>query len=123
MNILSIDYGTKRLGLAKWNSDVDVILPFGVAKNIDEIVDLVNKENFDKIVVGMPYSSQDKNASSTNMDRVNNFISKLKEMTGKAIDIFDERFSSQQADRMGGQASRDEKSAMIILQSYLDSQR
>jgi RNase H-fold protein (predicted Holliday junction resolvase) len=36
------------------------------------------------------------------------------------IEFFDERFTSQQADAMGGSVSRDEKSAMAILEGYLE---
>lgn len=119
MNILAIDYGIKRIGLAKWNSQVKVVLPFGIVSNLDEILQLNKEEIFDKIVVGMPYSSQDQQAKNSNVNRVKEFINQLQNKLKIDIDIFDERFSSQQADRMGGIASRDEKSAMIILEGYL----
>lgn len=51
------------------------------------------------------------------------FAEEIKEKTDVEIEFYDERFSSQQADRMGGCVSRDEKSAMVILQSYLDSKK
>ena len=122
MTVLAIDYGTKRIGIAKWNSEVDVILPYGVLNNIEQVIDLVNKEDIDKIVVGMPFSAEEKEVKNRNIKRVNEFINKLKEKTRIKVDSYDERFSSQQADRMKGSGvSRDEKSAMIILQSYLDS--
>jgi len=119
MKILSLDYGTKHIGMAKWNSEVDVVLPFGVANNLDEIIQLAKQEKFDKIVVGMPYSAQNKNIYSSNTERVIEFIKKLKDSLDIEINTLDERFSSQQADRMGGEASRDEKSAMVILEGYL----
>ena len=37
------------------------------------------------------------------------------------IEFVDERFTSAEADRLGGEASRDEKAAMLILQSYLEN--
>ncbi|PIT87947.1 MAG: Holliday junction resolvase RuvX [Candidatus Magasanikbacteria bacterium CG10_big_fil_rev_8_21_14_0_10_40_10] len=119
MNILAIDYGTKRIGLAKWNSTAKVVLPAGVVENIEQTVELIKINNIDLLVIGMPYAlnSQTDNA---NMIRVKNFIIKLSELTQIKIEVFDERFSSQQADKMGGTVSRDEKSAMVILQNYLD---
>jgi putative transcription antitermination factor YqgF len=121
MNIIAVDYGTKNIGLAKWNSDVDVILPFGVVHNLIELVDLIKKENFEKIVVGMPYSAEDSSVENKNVVRVKDFINKLEDKINISVETVDERFSSQQADRMGDGVSRDEKSAMIILESYLQT--
>ena len=122
MKILSIDYGTKLIGLAKWSSDVDVILPFGVVKSTNEVADLVKKEKFDKVIVGMPYSAEKVNVKNKNVVRVQKFIDQLQADINIKIEIVDERFSSQQADRMVGEATRDERSAMVILESYLQNQ-
>jgi RNase H-fold protein (predicted Holliday junction resolvase) len=51
---------------------------------------------------------------------VKEFVSKLKNETDIPVDFVDERFTSAEADRMGGDASRDERAAVLILQSYLD---
>jgi len=41
----------------------------------------------------------------------------------ESIDYCDERFSSQEADSMGGDATRDEKSAMVILEAYINENK
>ncbi len=120
MNILAIDYGTKNIGLAWVQTGLGVVLPYGVIKdkNMAELVKLIKKENIHKLVVGMPYGLEKK--ENENTKKVKKFADDLKNLINISVDFEDERFSSQAADRMGkGGASRDEKSAMIILQSYL----
>ncbi len=118
MHILAIDFGTKNIGLAKWHSEVDVILPYGVVNNLNSLVALVEKENFDKIVIGLPLGLDGQ--ENINTKRVRTFVDGLKQFVGAQIELFDERFTSQQADRLEKGVSRDEKAAMIILCSYLD---
>jgi putative Holliday junction resolvase len=121
MNILAIDYGTKNIGLAWVETGLGVVLPYGVIKdkNLAELAKLIKKENIDKVVVGLPFGLEQK--ENANTKKIKNFASDLKYLVSILVEFEDERFSSQAADRMGeGGASRDEKAAMIILQSYLE---
>lgn len=125
MNFLAVDFGTKNIGLAWCSSALNVVLPYGIIKNSNaelaakELGLLINKENIDKVIFGLPVGVG--GSGEKNIKRVQEFVEKLKQKISVPVDYFDERFSSQQADRMGGEASRDEKSAMIILESYLES--
>jgi len=116
MNILAVDYGTKNIGLAWCNEALGVVLPFGLVKEKD-LLSLINKEGIDKVVIGLPLGVG--GSGEKNIDRVKKFTDNLQKQISIPIEFFDERFSSQEADRMEGGVSRDEKSAMIILQSYL----
>lgn len=124
MNILAIDYGTKNIGLAWCQKELGVVLPFGQLKDYktdrlkDYFVELIQKEKIDKVIVGLPVGLDGK--ENENTKKIRNFADELKKAIEITIDFVDERFTSAQADRMGGEASRDEKAAMIILQSYLD---
>jgi len=125
MNILGIDFGTKRIGLAIKRSGVDLVLPFGVFEwdgtdeKLQDLVDLISKENFNKIVIGLPLDLDGKEALNTK--RVREFADRIKEKIDIPIEFADERFSSHEADAIGGVAARDEKSAMLILEEYLSS--
>lgn len=120
MNILAVDYGTKNIGLAWAQIGLGVVLPYGVIKdkNLDELVKLIKKENIDKVIIGLPFGLKEK--ENENTKKIRKFADDLKKIINIPIEFEDERFYSQAADRMeGGGASRDEKSAMIILQGYL----
>lgn len=123
MNILAIDYGSKNIGLAWCQKELGVVLPFGRILTHDpdsmtQLGDLILKEKVDKVIVGLPVGLDGK--ENENTKKIREFASELKKETGIPADFVDERFTSAQADSMGGTVSRDEKSAMIILQSYLD---
>jgi len=127
MNILTIDFGTKRIGLAWTNTEVGVVLPFGQikeqkAKSKEQIlVELIDREKIDKVIIGMPLGLDGED--NPNTERVKKFANELRNATTVSVELFDERFSSGQADAMGGRATRDEKAAMVILQGYLDKQK
>ncbi len=121
MNILAIDVGEKRIGLAWVNTTIGVVLPFGVVKTVEELAKLINGESMDVIVVGVPFSMTGGETEHT--IKIRSFAKTLSEKIGMGVEFFDERFSSKQADAMGGSVTRDEKSAMIILQSYIESRK
>ena len=124
MNILGIDYGKKRIGLAWVGTDLGVVLPYGVINNeqvmMSKLGELIEEEKVDKIIVGLPIGLDGK--ENNNTEKVREFVKELKNNVDVLIEFIDERFSSKQADQMGGDVSRDEKAAMVILQSYLDKQ-
>lgn len=120
MNILGIDYGTKRIGLAWVQSGLDLILPYGVVTQ-EELPELIQRENIDRAVVGLPLGLED-GSENDNTKRIREFGDWLIAETGIHVEYIDERMSSQQADRMEGDMSRDEKAAMVMLQAYLAKQ-
>jgi putative holliday junction resolvase len=117
MNILAIDYGTKNIGLAWCDTGIGAVLPFGVGKNIDEVQKVVLEDKIDRVVIGLPIGADGK--ENANTARIRKFGDDLRQRTQIEIAYYDERFSSQAADRMEGGVSRDEKSAMIILEDWL----
>lgn len=127
MNILGVDFGKKRIGLAWVQEGLDVILPFGQVKSeklkvkSEKIAELVAQENIDKIVLGLPLGLDGK--ENENTKRVRAFAAELKEAVGVPIEFVDERFTTHQANTMGGEVSADEKAAMLILQAYLEKKK
>src|SRR3989338_5353483 len=121
MNILGIDFGKKRIGLAWMQMGLDVVLPFGIIEHknaVAEIVRLCEAEKIGKIICGLPLGMDGK--ENANTVAVRDFVAQLKNSSVCPVEFIDERFSSAAADRISGDASRDEKAAMIILQIYLD---
>ena len=122
MNILAIDYGKKRIGLAWMQEGIDVVLPFGKIQDtnskiqIEKLVLLVRQEKIDLLVVGMPIGLDGK--ENENTARVREFGASLAKESGLRVEYIDERFTTSEAHRMGGDASADEKSAMLMLEAY-----
>ena len=124
MNILGIDWGKKRVGLAWVQSGLDVVLPFGVIEThkvdpLAEIISIIREEKINIVVFGLPKTLS--GAEQENALTVREVGKKVAEATGVKVDFLDERYSSRAADRFGADgASRDEKAAMIMVQAYLD---
>ena len=127
MNILGIDFGTKRIGLAWVNKDLGVVLPYGQVRGKDKeemllnLAKLIKEEKIDKVVFGLPLTLGGQ--ESPNSRRVRGFADELKKKVNILIEFYDERLSSFVADQMEGEATRDEKAAMIILTDYLEANK
>ncbi len=124
MNILAIDFGQKRIGLAWLQPGIDIVLPFGVIAYDTwkkELPELIKSEGIQHVVIGNPLGMD--GGENMNTKRVQAFGDELGALIHVPIDFYDERFSSKQADAMGGTATRDEKSAMVILQSYIENKK
>lgn len=117
MNLLAVDFGTKNIGLAWCDTQIGVSLPFGVVDDIAGLIAIIENEKIDKVIMGLPLGLDGQN--NVNTERVNRFAAEVKNKTKVSVELFDERFSSQQADRSKGGVSRDEKAAMIILDDWL----
>lgn len=122
MNILGVDYGEKRIGLAWMQTGLDVVLPFGKVevKNEDqaltELVNLIKEERIDLVIIGLPLNLN--GTENKHTEKIRKFAEMLKSRVDIKMEYVNEMFSSQQADKMGSGVSRDEKSAMVILESY-----
>lgn len=135
MKLLGIDYGSKRIGLAWSDTTLGMVLPFGTIevkatktakfsqkeRLVAKLLECIATERPDMIVLGLPLGlSGQENA---NTKRIQELAFEITKHTGLAVEFADERFSSQQADAVGGGVSRDERAAMIILQSFLDKKK
>lgn len=119
---LGVDWGKSRIGLAMADSETRIATAYGTVATADELIVVAEKEQADTIVIGAPHSLVDKDYPLS--AEFSAFVDDLREKLPIAIELFDERLSSKAADALSGgkkdKASRDELSAMIILQDYLD---
>lgn len=128
MNILALDYGKKRIGLAWVNTDLGVVLPYGVIANDEgkkkneELEKLIKDEKIDTLVIGLPVDIETR-GENANTKKIRAWGEGLEKTTGLPVDFIDESFTTHEAKEMGGEASLDEKSAMLILQEYLDTRK
>lgn len=129
MRYLGLDYGLKKVGLAL--SEGQIASPFKVIEvnslkdAVNKISQVIDKEQIERVVIGIPDSGESKSA-------VKKFIPALKvELKNDLVSIIeaDETLSSSSARDMMidlgmGEKARgkeDAYSASIILQNFLDS--
>ena len=97
--ILSIDYGTKRIGLAVTDPLQIFASPLDTVstREFDSFLNnYLKNEDIDEFVIGYPVQMNNKPSESVRY--INPFIKKLhKAFPGKPIHLVDERFTSQMA--------------------------
>lgn len=134
MRILGIDYGRKRLGLALSDEGAVLASPYPVysrgyskKRDLDHLVSLAREHHVKRIVVGLPLNM---NGTAGDMvEEVHRFAAEVEQRTGCPVDLFDERLTTSEAERVLVQADvsrkkrkqiRDSLAAVLILQGYLD---
>jgi putative Holliday junction resolvase len=125
MNILSIDYGDVRIGLAHGSTEHNIALPLKVVKNTDtvweELNTIISQYEINHILVGIPLNFQSKDTQQT--AKVRAFITELTQQFSGSIEESDERLTSALAKRYipRGQ-SIDVESARILLEEWFEKQ-
>lgn len=138
MNLLAIDYGTKRIGLAVGSTETGVAAPLKLLENrgethlIEDIRAVVLNEGIGQIVMGLPLSED--GGHTEQEAKVRAFTVRLEESLDVPIALEDERLSSREIEAhmnaMGGKKAwkasgldRDSAAATLFLQTYLDKLR
>ena len=133
MRYLGLDLGKKSLGLAI-SDRTGTIATF--YKNIryeneenliKELIEIINKENIDKLVLGYPKNMD--NSEGFRTEETKEFKQKLEKQKDKEIILQDERLSTRMAESVLIDADLSRKkrkkvidglSAVVILKAYLD---
>tara|TARA_B100000482_G_C12557355_1_gene278662 strand:- start:407 stop:817 length:411 start_codon:yes stop_codon:yes gene_type:complete len=132
--IVSIDYGTKRVGVAISDSSRKIAFALDTINNeliISYLQDLLTKEKILTIVVGSPKNLVNKDNDISK--EVNSFINTLRQKFSHInIEKYDERFTSVIAKKIilssginkkkrKNKSLVDKVSSTIILQDYLET--
>jgi len=132
MRCLGMDLGTKTLGLALSDKDGLIASPYKVIRYddindlINEVLNIIQKEEVDTLVLGLPKNMD--NSLGFASERSLNFKKMLEKKTDKTIVLIDERLSTVEAENIliNADVSRkkrkkviDEMAACIILDTYL----
>ena len=131
MRYLAIDYGNKYTGIAICDSSETIASPVAVVKGAKtlakKITDLVESENVDAIVMGLPLNMDDSEGPQVKI--VRKFTEQLKAHVQIPIHFHDERLSTFSAEEKLAPAEFTTKkkkkrldaiAAAEILQSFLD---
>lgn len=132
--LLGLDYGEVRIGLAISDFERRIASPIGVYQrrstheDADYFRRLVHEKNVTAIVVGLPRQTSGEEGYAAEAAR--QFGQWLEAVTGLRVIYWDERFTTQQAERLVREAGLSAKarkqkldtvSAQILLQGYLDA--
>jgi putative Holliday junction resolvase len=134
MRILSLDHGTRRIGVAL-SDEMKIIaspLEFIPAEPFDKVItrlaEIIREKEVELILVGMPRNMDGSFGPAA--QKVKDFITALQPHIATPVKTWDERLTSAQANRvlLEGNVRRDQRklnvdkmAAAILLQSYLDS--
>ena len=136
MAVAAIDFGRKRIGLAITDTDGRGAYPVGIVErrslkeDLDAIRSQLAERRVSRIVVGLPLNMDGADGPSARAARA--FAEHLGTATGVAVEMFDERLTSVEAEerlrsasisRSGKKAVRDAVSATVILEGWLESRR
>lgn len=133
MNLLALDIGGRRIGLASGVAELGTALPAGVlqrtrlALDVRAVLEAARQRQADVIVVGIPYRPGGEESPQTR--QVRGFIRALRKETSLPVHGIDEAFTSVEAEGLlrdaGLEPSRnrgavDEAAAVLILRRFLD---
>ena len=129
-NILALDIGQRRIGLAI--AKENIISTYGIVENTDltktiaEINRIVREQGIEQIVIGIP-----KNKDTFEADKIHKFALELAKTANLPIEYVDETLTSKEAERQllnSGLDPKSEKykqeidkiSAQLILEQHLN---
>jgi putative Holliday junction resolvase len=136
MRVMAVDHGEKRIGLALSDPTGTIANPLQVIEHVSRLLDaaqvasLAQENEAALIVIGQSFD--DEGMPNLAGRRAAKFAQALREQTSIAIVLWDESFSTQDAraarielgvsrKKRGGH--QDALAAVVILQSYLESNR
>lgn len=97
--VIGLDYGAKRIGVARASVEVAIAQPYAVLTNnadfFQEIVTLINEEQVQRIVVGLPRNLSGEDTKQTSEVRL--FVRELRARVSVPVDIQDEAGTSKKA--------------------------
>ena len=129
-NLLALDVGEKRIGMAMADTAVRIAVPFGWLEHTETILtdlaEVLLRHEIDVIVVGYPRNQSGEPTKQTAY--VEEFVKTIAELDIDAEIVYqDESLTSVQAEarlgtRIKNNGEIDAEAASIILQDYLEAQ-
>jgi putative holliday junction resolvase len=125
MRVLALDYGRARCGCAVSDptgvlvTPIDPVLAPASRRGLRRLRALVSELGVERVVVGLPLSLSGSDSAQTTETR--EFAAKLQSHLQVEVELYDERFTTRLAERVGGRASEDSRAAAHLLESWLAS--
>ena len=124
MKVLALDYGRARTGVAVSDPTGTIARPLCVIERagsddgLARLARLIAEEAAERVVVGLPLTLQ--GARGEQARETEAFVEALRARTDVPVDTFDERFTTDLAERTEtAKAAEDARAAAHLLSSYL----
>ena len=123
MKVLALDYGSARTGVAISDPSgtlarpLDVVERAGSEAGLRRIAALVESEEVDRVVVGMPITLSGEHGSQA--VETDAFVESLRTAVAVPVETFDERFTTRLAHAHPARAAEDAVAAAHLLTGYL----
>jgi putative Holliday junction resolvase len=124
VKVMALDFGSARTGVAFSDPSGTIATPFGVVLDATgragraRLVDLIEREAVELVVVGMPLTMR--GARGEQAKATEEFVEQLRAMTDVPVETYDERFTTDLAQRTASRAPEDALAAAHLLSSYLE---
>lgn len=123
MRVLALDYGSARCGCAVSDptgvlaTPIEPVANPGSRKGLARLHALASELEVERVVVGLPLSLSGEDSAQTAEARA--FAARLRAELTVPVELYDERFTTRQAERTGGRASEDSRAAAHLLEGWL----
>jgi putative pre-16S rRNA nuclease len=123
VKVLALDFGRARTGVAVSDPTGTIATPLGVveraatAAGLAELARLIADQEVERVVVGLPLTLRgERGEQALETER---FVEALAAVTDVPVFTFDERFTTDLAERAAAHAPEDARAAAHLLSSYL----
>jgi putative Holliday junction resolvase len=123
--VLALDYGSARCGCAVsaptglLATPIEPIVSPRSRKGLARLRSLVSELRVELVLVGLPRTLSGGDSAQTEQTR--DFAAELRHSLAVPVELYDERFTTRLAERVGGSASEDSRAAAHLLESWLTS--
>jgi len=126
LKILALDYGSARTGVAVSDPTGTLARPLtivaraGTDAGLAELVRLIGAESAERVVVGLPLTMRGEHGEQARETEA--FVEALRQATDVPVETFDERFTTDLAERFSAGDPRspsDARAAAHLLSGYL----
>jgi putative Holliday junction resolvase len=123
VKVLALDFGSARTGVAVSDPTGTVARPAGIVERaasddgLRRLVELVREEEVERVVVGLPLTMSGARGEQARATEA--FVERLRAAVEVPVELFDERFTTDLAQRAGGSGDEDARAAAHLLTDYL----
>jgi putative Holliday junction resolvase len=124
VKVLALDYGFARTGVAVSDPTGTVARPLGVVEQaatesgLAELARLARDEEVERVVVGLPLTMR--GVRGEQAAETERFVEALRGVLAVPVELYDERFTTDLAQRTPGTAPEDALAAAHLLSTYLE---